>query len=98
MSMLIDTDLGQFRCVTDGGKKRFIFECPHCLEMLPLSEEVLAGNAPVDHESRVMPGKFCSFAGTREFGKILITKMQSLILMGYKPWHDEGEDQWQASR
>ena len=98
MSMLVDTDLGQFRCVMDGQGKRFLLECPHCGEMLPMDEEILAGRKPIDHESHRMAATFCSFAGVREFGKALITQMQSLIVMGYRPWHDEGEDCWRPSR
>jgi len=97
MSMLIDTDLGQFRAVTDGDHKRFLLECPECGEMLPMTEDILAGKHPVDHESRKLPATFCTFAGVHEFGKALVCKMQSLIVMGYKPWHDEGQDQWQPS-
>ena len=98
MSMLVDTDLGQFRCVTDENGKRFLFECPECGEMLPMSEDILAGESPIDHESAGNPAKFCTFSGVREFGKALIYKMQSLIVMGYKPYHDEGQDQWQPMR
>ena len=98
MSMLVDTELGQFRYVTDGEKKWFLFQCPHCNEMLPMNEEIIAGRAPVDHESRARPGTFCTFGGTREFGKHLISTMQAQILMGYQPYHDEGQDQWQPLR
>ena len=98
MSMLVDTDLGQFRCVTDENGKRFLLECPDCGEMLPMSEAILAGESPIDHESRRIPAKYCTFSGVREFGKALICKMQSLIVMGYKPYHDEGQDQWQPMR
>lgn len=96
--MLVDTELGQFRCVTDEHGKRFLFECPACGEMLPMSEAILAGERPVTHESLRLPATFCSFQGAKEFGKALISKMQSLIMMGYKPYHDEGEDQWRPSR
>jgi hypothetical protein len=96
--MLVDTEFGQFRCVTDGDRRRFLLECGDCGEMLPMSEEILAGIHPVDHESRKIAGTVCSFSGMREFGKTLIVKMQSLIVMGYKPYHDEGQDQWQPSR
>jgi hypothetical protein len=98
MSRLIDTELGQFRCVTDGASKLFLLECPDCGEMLPMEEEILAGRKPIDHESRTMAAKCCTFQGVREFGKALICKMQSLIVMGYRPYHDEGQDQWQPSR
>lgn len=97
MSMLVDTELGQFRYVTDGPNKRFLFDCPDCHEMLPMSEEILAGRAPVDHESRIHGARFCTFAGTREFGKYLIATMQAQIVMGYKPYHDEGQDRWQPT-
>lgn len=95
MSRIVDTELGQFRYVTDGAKGRFLFECPHCREMLPMNEEVLAGRDPVDHQSKTQPGRFCSFSGVREFGKYLVGAMQAQILMGYKPYHDEGQDRWQ---
>jgi len=95
MSILIDTDLGQFRYVTDGQKKSFLFECPDCHEMLPMSEEILAGRDSIDHESMIYGGRFCTFSGVREFGKHLIVTMQAQIVMGYKAYHDEGEDRWQ---
>ncbi len=98
MSMLVDTGLGQFRCVQDGERKRFLFECPDCHEMLPLEEDHMNGSAPVDHESRIHCARFCTFSGTREFGKHLVTSMQALILMGYRPWHDEGEDRFASGR
>lgn len=97
MSMLVDTELGQFRCVSDGQNKRFLFECPDCAEMLPMSEEIFAGRAPIDHESRIHRARFCTFTGVREFGKSLITTMQAQIVMGYKPYHDEGQDRWQSA-
>lgn len=97
MSKLVDTELGQFRQVIDGETKRFLLECPDCKEMLPMSEEILSGKAPIDHESRVYGARFCTFSGTREFGKILISTMQSQIVMGYKPYHDEGQDRWQSN-
>jgi hypothetical protein len=95
MSKLVDTELGQFRMVEDGGRKRFLFECPACREMLPMDEDILAGRKPIDHESRLQPTTYCRFQGTREFGKVLITTMQAYILMGYKPYRDEGQDRWQ---
>lgn len=99
MSMLVDTDLGQFRCVTDDGKnRRWLFECPECRGMLPLTEAHLAGKAPIDHESRTLGATFCSFRGMRDFGEQLICRMQALVLMGYKPTHDEGEDCWKPSK
>ena len=97
MSKLVDTELGQFRQVTDGARSWFLFECPDCLEMLPMNEETLAGRALIDHESRIYGARFCSFQGTREFGKILIATMQAQIVMGYKPYHDEGQDRWQTT-
>ena len=99
MSMLVDTELGQFRCVTDDRKnRRWLFECPDCHEMLPMSEDHLDRKLPIDHESRKTPGSFCSFQGTRDFGAQLVHRMQALVLMGYKPTHDEGQDCWQPSR
>jgi hypothetical protein len=95
MSMLIETKLGQFRAWTDGKVKSFLFQCPDCGEMLPMSEEVLAGIMTINHESRSRPGHKCTYSGTRDFGKTLISAMQAQILMGYKPYHDEGQDQWQ---
>ena len=92
MSQLVDTQLGQFRYVTDGHKKWFLFECPDCHEMLPMDEEILAGRALVDHESRTEKARFCTFSGTRQFGIQLIAAMQAQILMGYQPYHDEGQD------
>jgi hypothetical protein len=98
VSKLVDTELGQFREVIDGFNKRFLFECPDCHEMLPMDEEIMAGRKSIDHESRVHGGCLCTFSGTREFGRVLISTMQAKILMGYKPCHDEGEDCWQPSR
>src|SRR3990167_6494416 len=98
MSKIVDTELGQFRQVTDGHKKWFLFECPCCHEMLPMNEEILAGRAPIDHESRIEGARFCSFSGTREFGVQLVAAMQAQILMGYQPYRDEGQSQWQPSR
>ncbi len=97
MSRLVDTELGQFRLVEDGPRKRFLFECPECHEMLPMDEETLAGQKDIQHESRILPATFCRFTGTREFGKHLITTMQAQIVMGYKPYHDEGQDRWQPN-
>jgi hypothetical protein len=97
MSRLVDTELGQFREVTDGTSRSFLFECPDCHEMLPMDEEILAGRAPIDHESRVHGARFCTFAGTRDFGRKLVATMQALIVMGYKPYHDEGQDRWQSN-
>ena len=97
MSKLIDTKLGQFRYVTDGEKSWFLFQCPDCEELLPMPEEVLAGRAPVDHELRregVGQAQFCSFKGTRDFGTQLISRMQAMRLMGYQPYHDEGQSEW----
>jgi hypothetical protein len=96
MSKLVDTELGQFRFVEDAEKRRFLFECPTCGEMLPMNEEILAGRQPIDHESRLIGATFCKFSGTREFGKHLVTTMQAQIVMGYKPYHDEGQDRWQS--
>lgn len=93
MSKLIDTELGQFRLVEDGTKKWFLFECPECHEMLPMDEEILAGRKDIQHESRILPATYCRFMGMREFGKHLIATMQAQIVMGYKPYHDEGQDQ-----
>ena len=92
MSQLIDTSLGQFRVVADGEQKRFLFECPCCGEMLPMSEGHLNGTALIDHESRKEPARFCTFQGTRDFGRQLIATMRSHILMGYLPYHEEGRD------
>lgn len=58
-------------------------------------EDTLDGIAPIDHESRVKSGSICSFSGTRNFGSTLVAAMQAQILMGYKPYHDEGQDRWQ---
>ena len=97
MSKLVDTKLGQFRQVTDGVNKWFLFECPDCGEMLPMSEEILAGTAPIDHATRPPQTRLCTFRGVREFGKVLVSTMQAQIVMGYKPYHDEGQDRWQPS-
>ncbi len=97
MSKLVDTELGQFRLVENGTRKWFLFECPQCREMLPMDEETLSGRKDIQHESRILPATFCRFTGTREFGKHLITTMQAQIVMGYMPYHDEGQDQWQSN-
>lgn len=98
MSRLIDTEIGQFRAVQDGAINRYLFECPHCAEMLPLSDDALNGTAPIDHESRKQVGRFCTFSGVREFGRCLVSTMQAMIVMGYQPYHDEGETRWVPSR
>lgn len=90
MSQLVDTEFGQFRCVTDGGRKWFLLECPVCGEMLPMNEETLAGRSPITHESRHYPGSFCDFAGTHKLGAALLSTMQARVLTGDKPYHDEG--------
>lgn len=63
--------------------------------MLPMSKDTLEGIASIDHESRLNPGRFCTFSGNRDFGNTLVAAMQAQILMGYKPYHDEGQDRWQ---
>jgi len=101
MSKLIDTELGQFRYVDDGGQPKFLFHCPQCEEVLPMNEEILAGRAPVDHQKRINgigQAIFCTFKGTHELGSALVSTMQAMRLMGYMPYHDEGQDRWQPSR
>lgn len=98
MSMLVDTQLGQFRYVTDGRRKWFLFECPHCGELLPMNEATLAGDAPITHESRHYPATYCTFAGTQQLGSALVATMQANILMGYKPYHEEGMEHEPSGR
>lgn len=98
MSRLIDTEIGQFRAVQDGLINRYLFECPACGEMLPLSDDALNGTAPIDHESRREVGRFCNFDGVREFGRYLVSTMQAMIVMGYQPYHDEDETRWIPSQ
>jgi hypothetical protein len=95
MSKIVDTEIGRFRQVADGQHKWFLFECPDCGEWLPMNEDVLAGRDRVVHESQKFPASYCSYGDAREFGSALIAAMQAKVLMGYKPYHDEGEDRWQ---
>lgn len=93
MSKLVSTAMGQFRHVvdSDGSGGRWLFECPHCHENLPMSEDHLNGSAPIDHESRAEPGRLCTFQGAYEFGSFLVARMQARVMTGSKPYHDEGE-------
>lgn len=46
-----------------------------------MDEEILAGTKPIDHEYR-KEARFCSYIGTREYGKWLVATMQARALMG----------------
>ena len=94
MSQLIDTTLGRFNFVMNGTYRRFLFECPDCKEWLPLDEQHLMGIAPIDHQSLINPGCFCTFSGTREFGCTVIAAIQAQKLMGFKPSHEFDENQF----
>jgi hypothetical protein len=91
MSKLIDTDFGQFRQVTDGTINWFLLQCPDCGEMLPIDDEMFAGEKPINHESKKFPASFCTFSGTKALGPELISKMQTDVLFGRVPYHDEGQ-------
>lgn len=85
MSRLIDSEIGQFRQVEDGLIKRFLFECPDCHEMLPMTEEILSGDSPVNHESKIYGATFCSFRGKKPMGRHLIAAIQANLLNGIGP-------------
>jgi hypothetical protein len=91
MSKIVDTEVGQFRQVTDGTNKWFLFECPVCHERLPMDEETLAGRSPIDHIDGPGSKQICAFQGRKELGKVLVATMQARILMGERPHRDEGE-------
>jgi len=90
MSKIVPTKLGRFNAVKADGENEFLFECPDCGEWLPMSEEILNGSAPIDHQSRTRPATFCSFAGTREFGVELVAAMQARLLVDGIPY-DPGQ-------
>ncbi|MEP6756358.1 MAG: hypothetical protein ABJA67_12715 [Chthonomonadales bacterium] len=89
MSRLVDTKIGTYNLVKDGNTSRWLFKCPSCGEMLPLSEAHMQGVEPIDHESRVNPARLCKFQGTREFVPDLLSVIQSRILCGYPPSRPE---------
>lgn len=93
MSKIVDTELGRFRQVTDVDKKWFLWECPRCKSWGGLSEEQWNGEVSVVCSGRSGQGD-CDYHETHEYGKMLVVSMQAMRLMGYKPYHDEGEDRW----
>jgi hypothetical protein len=92
MSKIVDTEVGRFRQVTDGTKSWFLWECPKCGQWGNLSEA--QWNAEVSVVCSGPIGKTCDYHETHRYGSILVASIQAMKLMGYKPYHDEGEDRW----
>ena len=91
MSKIVDTSVGRFRQVIDGTDKWFLWECPGCKQWAHLSEDQWNGKVSVDHASQGCAGQYHE---THNFGAELVHRMQAMRLMGYRPWHEEGQDQW----
>lgn len=97
MSKIVDTNVGRFRQVTDDKDKWFLWECPNCGSWSGMSDGQLEGKVSVVCSGPNGRGG-CDYHATHEFGASLVAAMQAKILMGYKPYYEEGKDKWQPSR
>ena len=91
MSHIVTTPLGRFQRVNtgsiDGNPNTWLFECPGCGGWAYLDENQWAGTVSVDHTSTG-----CRYHETHEYGKQLVTTIQSRILMGENPADPEEAD------
>lgn len=92
MSRIVDTKIGRFRQVDDGGERRFLYECPVCREWLPIRESHLQGAEPIDHlaplESGAVFQRPCAFQGYKALGDELLAALRARILFGERPYTD----------
>ena len=87
MSQIVETNDGlKFNCVTNGKSKWFILECPVCAEKLQLTPDMLDGNVPITHESRIYPAAYCTFEWPWPLGASLVAAMQKNILFDGTPF------------
>ena len=94
MSRIVDTELGRWRLVSNGtGEKNWLWECPKCKSWAGMNDAQMEGKVSVVCSG---PGGHggCDYHETHKFGALLVGSIQAMRLMGYRPYHDEGEDRW----
>src|ERR1019366_10656956 len=96
MSRIVKTKLGRFRAVSDGAKKWWLWECPHCLTWGNLSLDQMEGrvsvycDVPVQHYYPMSVGP-CGYHETHEYAKELAVAVQVKILFGEEPFEEDHE-------
>lgn len=93
MSRIVDTEFGRWREVSDGETKRWLWECPKCQAWGGMTDAQMNGEVSVVCSG---PGGCggCDYHETHKFGPFLIATIKASYLMGYRPYHDEGESRW----
>lgn len=98
MSRIVDTKLGRFRAVEGGQKKWWLWECPCCKTWHTLSLDQMEGRISVYCDALVpqvyglnpaTDTKACGYHQTHEYAKELVVTIQSRMLMGEEPWHED---------
>lgn len=97
MSKIVDTDFGQFRHCNDGSQHGcWLHLCPSCGEQLPMAD---VPNNPMVHESLIFRDSYCDYRPeSQDLGLKMVAHMQAMRLMGYQPFHDEGQRGWVPSK